>query len=274
MTTPTPTASPGNGSMNRRALLTALTAGAAALALAAWPGAAGSAPPSPSSLPGGTWASIAALPDLTGVWNVKDQFANLGKPRPRPKLTPAYAARQAAYLAAQAKGENLQPQSANCLPFGLPMVMTLYPIEFAPTPGKITVLMETDSQMRRIFTDGRPLPDDPDLTFQGYSVGHWEGRTLEVDTVGFDPQTPLSPTGAAHSDKMAIHERMRLAAKDILEIQTTITDPEALAEPFTSTTLYERHRDWTLKEYICEENNHDSADAEGRPAMTLESARP
>ncbi len=152
--------------------------------------------------------------------------------------------------------------------------MTLYPIEFVPTPGKITVLMETDSQMRRIFTDGRPLPADPDLTFQGYSVGHWEGKTLVVDTVGFDPQTPLAPGGLAHSDKMAIHERLRLVAPDILEIATTITDPEALAEPFSTTTLYERHRDWTLQEYICEENNHDSADDKGRPGMTLGPARP
>ncbi len=247
-----------------------LVAFTAALMFASPSGAA----PNPAALPGGNWSSLARLPDLTGVWNVKDQFANLRKPRPRPKPTSAYAARQAAFLAAQAKGENLQPQAANCVPFGMPMVMNLYPIEFVPTPGKITVLMETDSQMRRIFTDGRPLPSDPDLTFQGYSVGRWHGRTLDVDTVGFDPQTPLSPNGLAHSDKLSIHERLRLVAPDILEIQTTLTDPEALAEPFSSTVLYERHRDWTLKEYICEENNHDSADAEGRPSMTLGQTAP
>ena len=235
---------------------------------------ANAAPSDPDALPGGSWASIAGLPDFTGVWNVKDQFKNMGKPRPRPKLTPAYAARRDAFVAAEAKGENIQPASANCVPFGMPQVMTLYPIEFVPTPGKITVLMETDSQMRRIFTDGRPLPADPDLTFQGYSVGHWEGRVLQVDTVGFDPQTPLSPGGLAHSDALRIHERLRLVAPDILEIQSTLTDPQALAEPFTTTTLYERHRDWTLKEYICEENNHDFADDKGRPGMTLGPATP
>ena len=266
----TPKAGPGSGWMSRRGPIFAV---ATALAVLAFAGPGGAAP-DPGALPGGSWASLARLPDLTGVWNVKDQFANLGKPRPRPKLTAAYAARRDAFLASQAKGENLQPPAANCVPFGMPMVMNLYPIEFVPTPGKITVLMETDSQMRRIFTDGRPLPDDPDLTFQGTSVGHWEGRTLDVDTVGFDPQTPLSPGGVGHSDQMRIHERMRLTAPDILEIQTTVTDPQALAEPFTSTVLYERHRDWTLKEYICEENNHDSADAEGRPGMTLGTGEP
>ena len=147
------------------------------------------------------------------------------------------------------------------------IMMQPYPIEFLFNPGLVVVAIETYSQSRHIFTDGRPHPDDPDLTFQGDSIGHWEGGTLVVDTVGFSPLTELS-LGVAHSDQMRIHEQLRLSAPDILEIQTTVTDPEALAEPFTTTVLFERHRDWTLKEYVREENNHDSADAEGRPAMT------
>ncbi len=73
--------------MTRSALVLA-AACAAALAICAPSGAA----PDPAALPGGAWASVARLPDFTGVWNVKDQFKSMGKPRPRPKLTPAYAA--------------------------------------------------------------------------------------------------------------------------------------------------------------------------------------
>ena len=111
------------------------------------------------------------------------------------------------------------------------IMMQPYPIEFLFNPGLVVVVaIETYSQSRHIFTDGRPHPDDPDLTFQGDSIGHWEGGTLVVDTVGFSPLTELS-LGVAHSDQMRIHEQLRLSAPDILEIQTAVTDPEPWPSP-------------------------------------------
>ena len=57
-----------------------------------------------------------------------------------------------------------------------------YPMEFLLTPGKVTIVIEAYQQVRHIYTDGRPLPDDPDLKFHGTSIGRWDGDTLVVDT--------------------------------------------------------------------------------------------
>jgi hypothetical protein len=122
--------------------------------------------------------------------------------------------------------------------------------------------------MRRIFVDGRKHADDPDPTYQGDSIGHWEGDTLIVDTIGLIPTSLIAP-GIGHSEDMRIEEHIRRVAADTMEIRTTIIDPKTLAEPWTATRLYKRHTDWDLKEYICAQNNRDSADAEGRADMNL-----
>jgi hypothetical protein len=152
----------------------------------------------------------------------------------------------------------------------MPGVMTQpYPVEFLFTPGKVTVAIEAYSQMRRIFTDGRPHPEDPDPTFQGHSIGHWDGDTLVVDTVAVLPTTFIAP-GIGHSDDMRIEERIRRVSGDVLQISTTITDPKVLADPWTVTRSYRRHPEWDIKEYICTQNNRDSADAQGRAGINIE----
>src|SRR4051812_19232085 len=128
---------------------------------------------------GGTWASIATLPNMGGVWETyRPRPAPGAPPAPRPEepsLTAEYKAKQAAYAAARAKGEQQDSDTANCVPPGMPDVMTQpYPIELLFTPGKVTVAIEAYSQMRRIFTDGRPH-GSPDQTFNGHSIGKWEG---------------------------------------------------------------------------------------------------
>ena len=248
--------------------------GAAVLATAALSPAAAQAPAAPlpapykSDAPGNSWDSIAKLPDWGGVW-----MPGGGGGRARPEeavLTPPYAAKLEAFKAAQAKGENTQTAAANCVQVSPPGSMRLpYPIEFLFTPGKVTVAIETDHMMRRFFLDGRPLPEDPDLTFQGYSVAHWEGDTLVATTIGLVKEATIAQ-GIGHSDKLKIEERIRLAGPENLQIQTIITDPEVLAKPWTQTTNYVRHREWDLKEYECHENNHDGADEFGRPFMKLD----
>jgi hypothetical protein len=145
-----------------------------------------------------------------------------------------------------------------------------YPIEILYTPGMVTVIAEAYMQVRHIYTDGRAHPDDPDLTYNGNSIGHWDGDTLVVDSVGFTPDTSLGMNmGTRHSDKMHIVERFHLKDPKTLEISTTIDDPEALAKPFTRTTTYGRHPDWTLAEYICQQNNRNSVDASGQSGINL-----
>jgi hypothetical protein len=199
--------------------------------------------PGVGSAQGDTWASIAKLPDWQGIWELDWRGGGLAAARPAPpKLTPAAQAKLDAFKKAQQAGKDLQPDQANCLPPGMPGMMTQpYPI------------------------DGRPHPKDPDQLFNGHSIGHWEGDTLVVDTVGFVPWSMISP-GVGHSDDMHIVERIRRTGPESIEIKQTITDPKVLAEPWTVSHFYKRGKD-DLREYECEQNNHDSADGEGRPGF-------
>jgi len=241
------------------ALAVALMASAAAVQAAPASGAAGQ---------GMTWAQIAKLPDWSGVWDA-DWAGLFGKPQPQPDLTPPYAARLKTYQDSQKSGENVQSDAANCLPPGIPGIMSQpYPLEFLFTPGKVTIVIEAYNQMRRVFTDGRTHPAELDPMWYGHAIGHWEGDTLVVDTVGVDPATDIGP-GLHHSDKMHIVEKVRKVNEGRLEITTTIEDPEALTKPWTFTRGYIRHKDWDIKEYICEQNNHDASDDKGHASMRL-----
>ncbi len=211
---------------------------------------------------GRTWAQIAKLPNWQGIW--EPEFGIDLKPPTA--LTPAAQAKYVAYKRAQAHGEDLQPVQANCLPPGMPQIMIQpYPIEFLFNPGQVVILIEAYQQERTIFTDGRKHPSEDVLTptFQGDSIGHWEGDTLVVDTIGFVPNTSIAP-GIGHSDQMHIIERIRKVSPQELEIRQTIIDPKVLAKPWTVVHRY-KHANDRIREYVCEQNNHDSADAEGRP---------
>jgi hypothetical protein len=218
---------------------------------------------------GDTWESIAKLPDFGGLWEITFGGGPRGGGEP-PALTPEYAARLRQFEEAQARGEIEDGPAANCVPNGMPSIMTQpYPIEILLTPGKVTILIEAYSQWRQIFTDGREHPEDPDLTFNGHSIGHWDGEALVVDTVGFTTDTALAGQGVRHSDKMRIVERFRLTAPDRLEVETTITDAEALTKPYVRTAAYGRHRDWTLAEYVCQQNNRNFTTDDGKAGIDL-----
>ena len=143
-----------------------------------------------------------------------------------------------------------------------------YPMEFLLTPGKVTIVIEAYTQVRHIYTDGRTLPAEPDPKFFGTSIGRWESDTLVVESVGFSPQTSITG-GVAPSDKMKIVERFRLTDPDTMSIETTLTDPVVLAQPYTTTSSLRRHREWTIAEYICQENNRNAVDSSGKSLINL-----
>jgi hypothetical protein len=127
-------------------------------------------------------------------------------------------------------------------------------------------VIEAYTQVRHIYTDGRPLPEDPDPKFFGTSIGRWEGDTLVVETVGFSDHVQHA-RGVPHSDKMKIIERFRLNDPETMTIETTISDPVVLTAPYTTNATLRRHRNWTIAEYICEENNRNSVDASGKAGI-------
>ena len=209
------------------------------------------------------------VPNWNGVWEREGGIlfdpAAGGRTPEKPPLTPAYQKRYDAILAMAAAGNPIADPGALCLPAGMPRVMVMtYPMEVLQTPGQVTLIAEWSSQTRRIFTDGRPHPADPDPTYQGHSIGHWEGDTLVIDTVGERPDTVFDSTGLGHSDQMHITERMRLAAPDELEDQLTIADPVAFTHPWVVTRKYKRaKKGFEIMEYICEENNRNPVGANG-----------
>jgi len=228
-------------------------AGAALLAIAA----AAPAQDAPVARADG-YAELERLPDWSGVWTLG--VAGGGRAPPAaPKLEPAAQAQLDAFRARQAAEGVQQTAQITCRPPGMPGIMRQpYPLEILFTPGRVTIFAETYSQARRIYTDGRPLPDDPDDLFNGTSVGRWDGDTLLVETVGFNPLVEYIG-GVSHGEAMKISERFWLEQAGVLRVETTITDPGVLAEPLVSTLGYRKEPEWTLREYVCEENNRLTA---------------
>ena len=215
------------------------------------------------------WSALAKLPDFNGVWEIGPgggRGRGRGAAPQGPSLTPAAAAKRKE-LQSLGREDN---QTANCVPPGMPGIMGQpYPMEFLLTPGKVTIVIEAYTQVRHIYTDGRPLPEDPDLTFHGTSVGRWEGNALVVDTIGFSPLTELV-ANLPHSDKMRIRERFALTGPDAMSIETTVTDPDVLTAPYTTTRTLQRHRSWTIAEYVCQENNRNFVDDKGKAGIRLD----
>ena len=145
------------------------------------------------------------------------------------------------------------PVLTKCAPPGTPRVyFHPYPFEFVQTPKQTLMLFEYDHTNRRIFTDGRPIPTDPDLTWMGTSVGKWgNDTTFVVDTVGLNEKTWLDRVGHPHSSQLHITERFRRVDFDHLQIDFTMTDPKALAKPWKATFYYELRPNWELGEISC-----------------------
>src|SRR5688572_19664891 len=208
------------------------------------------------------YAELETLPDWSGVWNPDWSllFGGGGGRAPvQPKLEPAAHAQLDAFRARQAAEGVAQSAQITCRPPGMPGIMRQpYPMEVLFTPGRVTIFAETYSQARRIYTDGRPLPDDPDDLFNGTSVGRWDGDALLVETVGFNPLVEYIG-GVTHGPNMKISEKIWLERPGVLRTETTITDPGVLAEPLVSQMAFRKEAEWTIREYVCEENNRLTA---------------
>jgi hypothetical protein len=135
-----------------------------------------------------------------------------------------------------------------------------YPLEILQTSGQVTIIAEWSSQVRRIFTDGRghPPADEIDITFNGHSVGRWEGQALVVDTVGIRGDTSFDASPLTHSDQLTVSERIYLKDPKTLVAEITVTDPGAFTAPWKVVRTYRRGGpDARIMEYVCEENNRE-----------------
>jgi hypothetical protein len=142
-----------------------------------------------------------------------------------------------------------------CFPPGVPRIyLHPFPMQIVQTPKETIMLFEYDHTVRHIYTDGRPHPKDVTPTYMGDSIGHWEGDTFVVDTVGFNDKTWLDRIGHPHSDQLHVVERFKRTDAQKLEVDFTIEDPIAYTHPFTSTLFFRSRPTWNIMEQVCEDN--------------------
>ena len=142
-----------------------------------------------------------------------------------------------------------------CLPdfflraYGLPHML-----KFVHTPDLLVMLNEMNAGYRQIFTDARPLPDDPTPAWQGYSSARWEGDTLVVDTIGMRDDTWIDWHGSVVTEEARIREEIRRLDYGHLEIKATVDDPKGYTTPWTVTLRQRIVVDAELIDEICLEN--------------------
>jgi hypothetical protein len=124
-------------------------------------------------------------------------------------------------------------------------------------PDRVLVLTERNMQYRQIFMDGRPFPVDPNPTWNGYSVGKWEGDTLVVHTIGFRDGLWLDSYGNPLTEAAKVTEKISRPNYGTLEIEMTIDDPKAYTAPWTVTMKQPIALDSELIDYYCLENEKD-----------------
>jgi len=186
-------------------------------------------------------------PDLSGAW-LGAMPATVAKPEPLPWV-------EASAKERQKKG--IQPPSAYCLPMGITFTGFFGPTKMIQTPD-LLIILDEDEPARQVYLDGRSHPKDPNPSFLGHSIGHWESDTLVVDTVGLNDQTWLSFDAFPHTEMLHLTERYRRPDLGHLEVEITIDDPGAFKQPWTmKRTNSLAPKDVDVMEYVCEQNERD-----------------
>jgi hypothetical protein len=201
------------------------------------------------------------IPDLTGVWlGGGGSDADIANPRSLKEGSKVVMLPWAEALVKTRQSK--EDPEANCLPAGIPRGSP-YPWRMVQTPTHYFLLFEGNiHSYRQIFMNAKH-PADPDPTWFGHSIGHWEGNTLIVDTVGFNDKFWFDYMGHPHTEKLHTIERYTRTDMGHLAIEVTIDDPGAYTQPFTTVGRAQLMVGAELLEYICQENNQDLPKLEG-----------
>jgi len=226
-------------------------------------------------------------PDFSGIWATEEPRRTTGLSSPKAKSGPANP--KDAETPADPANITASRQMANIgidLPGGLPYQPWLVPIvkqrtdslakddphirclpdnflrayglphllKFVHTPSLLVVLNEMNAGYRQVFTDGRPLPEDPAPSWQGYSSAKWSGDTLVIDTIGVRDDTWIDWNGSVLTSAGKVREEMRRPDYGHLEIRVTVDDPKAYTKPWTVTLKQRIVVDAELIDEICLEN--------------------
>ena len=229
-------------------------------------------------------------PDLSGIWMTADpacgrvggpasvsQLLQLAPPSQKCPVRGPTMSRQGVNMGADLPGglpyqpwlaAQVQEHIANhakddphirCLPdlfmraYGIP-----HYLKFVQTPGLLVMLNEFNSVYRQVFADGRPLPDDPNPSWQGYSSAKWSGDTLVIETIGFRDGLWIDWAGSVITEAAKVHEQIRRPDFGHLEIEITVDDSKAYTKPFTVKLRQQFAGDTELTDEICAEGEKSS----------------
>jgi hypothetical protein len=197
-------------------------------------------------------------PNLEGIWepNGIKYLINIAADL-KPEEVP-FRPEAAAIYKMRRENNGKEDPDARCLPSGMPRKDAITsPYKILQSPGLIVFLYESRTTFRQVFMDGRAMPVNPQPSWDGYSVGHWEGDTLVVETRGMNGQTWLDSNGHPLSDAMHLTERFRRPDFGHMEIEITIDDPKMYTKPWTIKENPHLLADTELIEYVCTENEQD-----------------
>lgn len=195
-------------------------------------------------------------PDLSGMW----------QPEPNPyrfdviqdlKDEAIFQPAAEAIFLKRVKDFRRDDPVTNCLPGG-PSEMLNGTYRVIQSPNILAVLYDSGTgRYRQIYLDGRKLPEDPNPTWLGYSVGHWEGDTLVVESAGFNDRSWLDRAGHPHSEHLRVTEKFRRVDFGHMQFQITFDDPETLIKPLTFSLRVNYAADTDMLENVCNETNRD-----------------
>jgi hypothetical protein len=191
-------------------------------------------------------------PNLTGKWAMPQPVTHLLTAAGRePPLNAAgkaeYARRQAGLKAGDKK---IDPIS-DCLMHGTPRLLYApYPFLILQTTRSVNFVHEVNHTFRIIYWD-KSFPEDTDPDYLGYSIAHFEGPTLVIDTIGLNDKTWLDYSGLPHGEKLKVQERYTLSGQDAIRGSVSITDPDYYSAPWTTNFTLKRQPGMQLKENAC-----------------------
>lgn len=199
-------------------------------------------------------------PDLSGLWSkASDKYDNNIAADQPPGVVKPWAE---ALFQQRKKDFSKDSMASLCLPFGPVYTTTPYrDSRILQTPGVIAILYG-DLVHREIFMDGRQLEKDPNPTWMGYSVGHWDADTLVVESNGYNDRTWLDNSGHPHGEALRVTERYQRPDFGHIELQVTFDDPMVFTKPVTVPIHMELMTDTEMIEYYCEnekDRSHMSA---------------
>lgn len=200
-----------------------------------------------------------STPDISGIWapqpgevrSFVDQAAPL-----TPWAAEIFKTNRSGVGDPKDSGLDELDPSIYCLPDGFPRVyLVSYPFELIQTPKTVYQLFEDTHLVRRIYLDGRKMPENYPPSFMGYSTGHWQGDTLVTETAGFNELTWLNRMGIPHSSSLQVAERIRRPDHNTLEVELLFKDPKAFTKDWGGKKVFALHPDWEIMEHngFCED---------------------